>query len=318
MPGGWPVTTPCGTERAKPPGDRALADLASRQHGIVTLAQLRSFGLGPSAVRNRAATGRLHRVHRGVYAVGHPVLGIEGRWLAAVLACGPDAVLSHCSAAALWGLRPTARTAIDVTAPGRPGSGRRGIDAHSAATVVPADRTTARGIPCTTVARTLLDLAESLDRRGLERAFDQAEVLHVLDLLALQDVLDRAAGRRGAALLASVLAEHRPGDTLTRSELEERFFAICRTAGIPSPRVNVPVGEADRAVEVDFCWPDHRLIVETDGHATHGTRTAFERDRSRDRRLLVAGWRVARFTWRQVTREPAEVADTLRALMGGN
>ena len=297
-----------------PPGDRAVAELAARQHGVVAIGQLRALGLSASAVRSRATAGRLHRIHRGVYAVGHPLVSGEGRWIAAVLACGSRAVLSHRSAAALWGLRPTARTAVDVTVPWRAGRSRPGIDIHRVTSLHPADTTTAHGIPCTTVARTLLDLAEVVARRSLERAVDQAEVLRLFDRHAVDDVLERAAGRRGAAALRAVLAETEFGSVLTRSELEERFLSLCLRASLPRPEVNAWLCLDDGAVQVDFLWRAHELIVETDGHRSHGTRGAFERDRRRDQRLMRAGWRVVRFTWRQIAGDPTEVAETIAAL----
>lgn len=312
---GW-KTTSWVAKSTQPPADWALAALASRQHGVVTLSQLADLGLKRSAARARVAQGRLHRIHQGVFAVGHPLLSIEGRWLAAVLACGPGAVLSHRAAAALHGVRPSSRTAIDVTAPRRTGRARTGIEVHRGDTLQAADRTVVRGVPCTSVARTLLDFAEVTDRRGLERAFDQAEVLRVLDVRAAEDVLGRARGRRGAPLIQAVMASDRIGETLTRNELEERFLHLCDSAFIPRPEVNVMLATADGHPEVDFLWRECGLIAETDGYRSHGTRRAFERDRARDRALAVAGFRVVRFTWRQVTNGPGEVAATLRALLG--
>jgi very-short-patch-repair endonuclease len=166
------------------------------------------------------------------------------------------------------------------------------------------------------VPRTLLDLAELLSRRELERAFDQAEVLRVLDAAAVEALLVRSGGRRGAVVLRALLAGHDAGGTLTRSELEERFLAICRSSRIRLPEVNALIDAPRGALQVDFAWRAERLVVETDGHATHGTRLAFERDRRRDQRLALAGWRVVRFTWSQVIRASDEVARTVRALLG--
>jgi len=305
-----------GGEIHPTPRGLGTCGLASRQHGVVTLSQLADLGLKRSAARARVAQGRLHRIHQGVFVVGHPLLSIEGRWLAAVLACGPGAVLSHRAAAALHGLRPSSRTAIDVTAPRRTGRARTGIEVHRGDTLQAADRTVVRGIPCTSVARTLLDLAEVTNRRGVERACDQAEVLRLLNVRAVEDVLHRAPGRRGATALAAVMAAHRIGETVTRNELEERVLRICDAAALPRPEVNVMLATADGYPEVDFLWRECGLIAETDGYGSHGTRWAFERDRARDRALTVAGFRVVRFTWRQVTNGPGEVAATLRALLG--
>ena len=233
--------------------------------------------------------------------------------MAAVLACGSHAALSHRSAAALWGLRPTMRAAIDVTVPRRAGFSRPGVDVHRARRLDPADVTRVRGVPCTTVARTLLDLAEVLDGQALGRACEQAEVLRILDRRAVDRVLARADGRHGAPALRTVLAE--VGCALTRSELEKRFLALCAAAGVPLPRVNAWLELDGGGLEVDFLWDVQRLIVETDGHRTHGTRRAFERDRRRDQRLTLAGWRVVRVTWRQLTLDPDDVARTIGALL---
>jgi very-short-patch-repair endonuclease len=235
--------------------------------------------------------------------------------LAATIACGRGAVLSHRSAAELLGLRASSRSEVDVTSPRRSGRGHAGIDVHSGATLAPVDMRTVAGIPCTSLARTLLDLAEVVNRRELERACDQAEVLRLFDLYALEDVLERAHGRRGAAALRAVLAEQSTATALTRSELEERFLALCRAAVLPAPHVNAWIALDGGGLEADFLWRQQRLIVETDGGHVHRTSRAFERDRRRDQRLVLAGWRVVRFTWRQVVDEPAVVDATIRALL---
>jgi hypothetical protein len=172
-----------------------------------------------------------------------------------------------------------------------------------------------RGVPCTSVARTLLDLSEVVDRRGLERALDQAEVLRILDVAAVRDLLARSLGRHGSAALRAALAVHDLSPTLTRSELEERFLGICRGARVVEPEVNAWVEAPGGALEADFVWRVKRLVVETDGHRTHGTRSAFERDRRRDQRLALAGWCVVRFTWRQIGNNPDEVASIVRGLL---
>jgi very-short-patch-repair endonuclease len=190
-----------------------------------------------------------------------------------------------------------------------------GIDVHTARRFASRDATREQGIPCTTVARTLLDLAEVVDRGALERAFEQAETLRLLDVTAIEDVLARAHGRRGAPVLGAVLAEYDPAMPLSRSELERRFLTLCRDAALPSPRVNAWVPVEGGGFETDFTWPARRLIAEADGYTTHGTRAAFERDRRRDRLLQLAGWRVIRFTWRQLVDEPTEIADAIRRLL---
>jgi predicted transcriptional regulator of viral defense system len=300
--------------RDEPHREMAIARLAERQHGLVTLTQLQFLGLSRSAVAKRARDGRLTRIHRGVYAVGHGRLTLRGHWLAAVLAYGPKAVLSQRSAAALHGIRPDNRPKTDVTLPSRSARSRPGIDVHASTTLEPADLTTIAGIPCTTLPRTLLDLAEVVDERAVEKAVNQAEVLRRFDLRAVEEVLSRASGRRGAAVLKRVLGNY-DGPTLTDRELEERFLALCRKASVPRPEVNewITLGEGI-AYKVDFLWRAERLGVETDGWGSHGTRRAFESDRRRDRRLSLAGWTIVRFTWRDVERAPAEVTETVAGL----
>jgi very-short-patch-repair endonuclease len=293
-----------------------LIALATRQHGVVAISQLRSLGLTTGAIRHRVAVGRLHAVHAGIYALGRPDVPVEGRWMGAVLACGPDALLSHRSAAALHGLLPTSQSAIDVTVPRRVGISRPGISVHRPTCVVFVDRATARGIPCTSVARTLLDLAAVAPRGVLEKACDQAEVTRVLDWSAIHELVSRARGRRGVRNLRAILARAGSGD-VTRSELERRFIALCRHEGLPHPAVNEWLTVGGEEMQVDFLWRDERVIVETDGYATHGTRQAFRRDRRRDRMLALAGWRVARFTWEEVTEEPTHVTAVVRKLLAG-
>jgi predicted transcriptional regulator of viral defense system len=309
------ISPPWVSVRQGPPREAAIARLAESQYGVVTLSQLCSLGLGASAVRRRVAEGRLHRIHQGVFAVGHPLLNGEGRWKAAVLACGKDAVLSHRSAAAHWRLRPDNRPRTDVTVPRRYARNRPRIAVHASMTFLPRDVTVQAGIPCTTVARTILDLAEEIDRRGVERAIEQAEVLRIYDGRALEDVLERADGRRGTGVVRDVLGELE-APTPTKREFEERFLALCRMAGIPQPEVNAWVALDGDEVQADFLWRRERLVVETDGWDFHRTRQAFERDRRRDQRLVLAGFTVVRFTWRQLTDEPHGVATTIRELLG--
>jgi predicted transcriptional regulator of viral defense system len=292
-----------------------MARLAARQHGLASLSQLNRCGLSPSAIRSRVEAGRLHRIHRGVFAVGHPLLTVEGRWMAAVLACGPGAVLSHRSAAALWGLRPAERARIDVAAPGRRGRGLDGIDAHRRNGLAPCDTTESSGIPCTTPSRTLLDLAIVVDHAGLLRAIDRAERLRLFNRRELERAAQRAVGHAGIRALRTALAECTDDPSQIRSELEERFLALCETAGIARPRVNAIVEVEGEPIEVDFLWPDAWPVVEADGHRFHATRRAFESDRRRDQRLTLSGWRVMRCTWRQVTREPDGLAGTIRGLL---
>lgn len=237
--------------------------------------------------------------------------------MAAVLASGPGAVLSHRSAADLWELLRSTRARIEVTVP-HPHRARAQakIETHRTR-IAPPDASHVRGIPCTSVARTLVDLAEVVDRHALERAVDQAEILELFDLAALSEVLTRAHGRRGAGKPRSVLASLRGADEgLTQSKLEQLFRALCADAALPRPIANKWLVLADgETLKVDFLWPTQNLVVETDGHRTHRTRAAFERDRRRDQRLQLAGYRVVRFTWRHVIDDPADVATTVGALL---
>src|SRR5579864_8086629 len=273
--------------------ERAINALGARQHAVLHLDQLVALGLSSSRVRKRVRAGRLHRIRHTVYAlVPRKLLTREGHWMAAVLACGPDAVLSHRTAAALLGLRPTDRAKIDVTIPGRSNTTRPGIDLHRSLTLTPGDLTRENGISCTTIARTMLDLASVVPRRSIERALDQAEVMHVLDLNALSDQLARNRHHPGAPLLRSVLEEHYIGSTFTESKLEEAFFALTRRLGLPDPEVNrwIDLGDGLPMIRADFVWYEPRVIVETDGGRFHGTHQARERDPRRDQRALLAGW----------------------------
>jgi very-short-patch-repair endonuclease len=192
---------------------------------------------------------------------------------------------------------------------------RRGIDVHVSRTLARGDITTVDGIPCTTVARTLVDLGDVTGRRAVERAVDRAEVLRLFDGRAVHEALARAGPRRGAGILRAVLEDF-VEPTLTRRELEERFLALCRKTSLPSPAVNAWITlDEGVAYQADFLWRKERLIVETDGRDVHTTAKAFEHDRLRDQRLTLAGFTVIRFTWRQIVRERRRVAGTLRGLL---
>ena len=227
--------------------------------------------------------------------------------MAAVLAYGPGTVLSHRAAAALWGMR--GGTWVEVTVPsGR--RGRDGIQVHRA--TLPADeRTTHRGIPTTTVPRTLLDLSAVVTKRHLRGALREAEHLRLTDPLSLHDLIARYPRRPGLKAIKALLAEASVGARIIRSELEERFQDFLVRAGLPLPQTNVVI----EGYEVDCVWPEQRLIVELDGHASHSPTHAFELDRARDRRLEAAGWRVIRITWRQLEQEPDLVEADLRRLL---
>jgi very-short-patch-repair endonuclease len=290
------------------PADRAIGALAERQHGVVSRAQLSELGLGTGAIKHRIKLGRLRPVYRGVYTIGHRLLTRNGRWMAAVLACGAGAVLSYRAAAALWGIR--GGSWVEVTVPTAKHR-RPGIRVHRA--VLPADEITIHhSIPTTTVPRTLLDLGAVVQRDELRSAIRQAEQLRLTDPLSLGDLIDRYPRRTGIRTLRAIYQEAQDGLTMIRSELEERFQAFLIDAAVPRPATNVQI----EGHEVDCAWAEARLIVELDGRTTHDTATAFEADRARDRRLEAAGWRVIRITWRQLRDTPGEVEADLRRLLG--
>ena len=299
--------------RRQPPGERgvdggrrererAIAELASRQRGVVTRNQLRANGVSLAAIDHRLRSGRLHSLYRGVYLVGHAVPPRGARDLGAVLACGPGSVLSHRSAAALWRLHPAQPTVVDVTVPGRRCDSKRGIRVHRVALLDRRDVRKLGGIPVTTPARTLLDLAADVRGRELERAVAEAEARRLTNRSQLLSLIARVAPRPGVAALRSLLTDDRR-PALTRSEAEERLLALIRAAELPAPAVNVSVA----GQEVDFLWPDRRLVVEVDGFAFHSHRAAFERDRKRDAVLAALGYRVIRVTWRQIVASPEAV-----------
>lgn len=294
--------------------DREIARGAEPQHGVLTLAQLQEIGLSARAVSDRVAAGRLHRLHRGVFAAERPTR--RGRWMGAVLAAGEEARLSHRSAVALWGLIEDRDQSIHVTVADSTTRRRPTLKIHSGGMLRTEDVTTCDRIPCTSVPRTLLDLAATVDRRTLERAIDRAEGLRLFDLRALDDVMAHNRGRRGNRALASLLAGYRES-TETRSEVEERLLALVRAAGLPTPRVNAWLALPDGGgCRPDFLWRHARLVVEVDGREYHATRRGFQRDRRRDRRLALAGFETRRYSAREVLREPERVMREIRAFLG--
>jgi uncharacterized protein DUF559 len=260
---------------------------------------------------------RLHDVHAGVYAVGHRVLSARGHWMAAVLACGFDALLSHRACAALANIRRTSSSCVEVTVRTHRGK----IDGVRRTSAAACSRRTATGSTASPARRsrwTLLQLAVVLPRRGLERACDEALVQGLFDLAAIEELLARSRGCRGAARLRAVLDEHAIDTTLTRSELEERTLGLLDRAGIARPEVNVRlVCRPGVAPQVDFLWRAQRLVLETDGARFHRTPRQIEHDRRREADLVRAGYRVLRATWRQVEREPHEVVLMVRAALEG-
>jgi len=285
-----------------------LAALASRQHGVVAGRQLPALGFTVDAVRRRVCAGRLIRLHRGVYAVGHCALTAASRDLAAVLACGPQALLSHRAAGARLGLLRRGGSPIDVTAP-RGCKPKPGIAVHQTRVIHPEDRDEVDGIPTTSVARTIVDLADVLADRLLVAVVNEAEVRRVFDLSQVERAIGRLEGRRGVQRLVRVLAAYAEPLPYSTTGAERLFLSLCEEHALPQPQRVHTAG-----YELDFYWADARLAIEVDGRRFHASRRAFQEDRTRDRVLAGAGIQVARVTWRDLTGRPAEIAGQLKAI----
>jgi very-short-patch-repair endonuclease len=311
-------------DRKPDTADRRIAGIAADQYGVVSAAQLRAAGLSDDAVRGRATAGRLYRLHRGVYAVGHPAPAREGMWMAAILACGKGAseprraarpgtetraltvldrwgaALSHRSAAELWELLPPAEgRRVEVSIAGTGGKEpRHGIHVHRSRTLTAELVTAHRRIPATTPARTIADLRRAPKTRGCPASVPPWEL--------------RRAIRRAEVLGLPTGMEHLT--ERTRSGLEQAFLRLCRHAGLPRPEVNIRIG----SLEVDFLWREHRLVVETDGYRYHRGRAAFEKDRQRDLELRTRGYDVVRLSENQISRDPRRVATVLRSVLSGD
>lgn len=293
------------------PADVKVARLADRQHGVVARAQLLALGMTPRSLDRRLSRRLLVPLHRGVYAVGHRQLRIEGRWLAAVLAAGPGAVLSHRDAAALHGMRavPASRK-VSVTATGDV-RGTPALWVFARRALAEEDRAVVRAIPVTSPARTLVDLAPMLTAGQLQSTLGEADRKGLLDVAAVERAMVRVKSRHGqghARLRAALDAHAQHGAVLARSWLEERFLDLVLTAGLPRPRFNAPAA----GYEVDALWPDERVVVELDGWADHKERAAAARDRDKTNRLQLAGYVVLRFLYGDVVSRPAEVAEAIR------
>ncbi len=292
-----------------------MGRIAARQQSLVTVEQLAACGIRRNAVSRRVSNGFLYRQFRGVYSVGQPRLTRDGRFMAAVLASGPSAALSHLDAAALWGLckrAPGAR--VHVTTPVRSRKAQRGIRLHRVRQLSEDDVTVKNRIPVTTVARTLVDLTDTFGRERLTRIIREAEFQGVLDLAALDRAIERAKGRHRLSTLIAAVETHRPG-AIVRSELEHAFLELCQIESIPEPETNVPMIVGGRSRKLDCLWREKRVVVELDGRAAHDNPAAFEDDRARDAALTAAGYRPLRYTWRRVTTEGRAVARELRAVL---
>lgn len=289
----------------------AIRELAERQHGVVAYRDLLALGMGRGLIQARLENGWLVPLHRGVFALGHRRIGPRGEWMAAVLACGEDAVLSHASAAQLWGLRAS-RGPIEVT---RTAGHRRprGVRLHQTRSLPPEDRQVEAGIPVTSIERMVLDMAARLDDRQLEHLLVEADRDHRLRWSELGRVIEGGRGKKGTRRLRRVAALVSPMAAETLSSLEVDFLILCRDAGLPQPQVNSLV----KGRVVDFCWPAARVIVETDGYKFHKGRPAFEHDHESTVALEASGYRVHRATYRMLRRNPgaflALVRESLRA-----
>lgn len=276
------------------PVDARVAALAARQHGVAARRQLLALGLSEKMVDGRIARGALHRVHQGIYAVGHKRLTREGHYMAAVLACGDGAALSHRSAGAHWGITNySGRIAVTATTRRRRANSSFSV---SSPKLHPDEITCHDGIPTTTVARTIVDLAAT-HPAAVDRAIREAEYRRLFDLTDLEHLLARYPTRKGSGRLRALLACFGEANAHTRSDLEERFLVLAGEAGLPLPDVNALVELPSGVIEADIVWRDRHLVVELDGWQAHGTRSAFERDRERDLALAAAGWRTVRVTW---------------------
>jgi len=286
-----------------------LARVAGGQHGVISRAQLEELGYSDASVARAVRSGRLHRVFRGAYAVGHPGLGLHGRCLAAVLSCGEGALLSHWSSAWLLGLSGSCPHEPHVTVPQR-GHRRSSIQIHHSTIIEDEDRVKAEGIPATSTERTLLDLATRARRRKLANLVDRCERLGALDIASLDSLLARSGGHPGRATLARALDIYRD-PAFSRARSERLFLALVKKAGLPRPATNLFIA----GHEIDAYWEQEKFAVEVDGWGAHRTRVAFERDPRRIEDLKLAGIDAIRITARRIEREPEAVAKRLATFL---
>jgi very-short-patch-repair endonuclease len=284
---------------------REAWNLARNQHGVVSSDHLLAVGYTRQAISHRIRTGRLYPLHRGVYAVGRPRVTDHGRWMAAVIACGAGAMLSHSSAAALWRIGAEKRGLVELSLPSLARRCRPGLQIHQRPSLQDRAMTVEFGIPVTTPVQTLVDMALRLDRRGVERMINEADKYDLVHPPGLRKALDERTGQRGVARLRKIL--DRRTFRLTKEELERRFLPLARQAGLPVPLTGQWVNE----FEVDFYWPDLGLVVETDGLRYHRTPAEQARDRLRDQAHTAAGLTQLRFTHEQVRYEPEYVRKIL-------
>jgi very-short-patch-repair endonuclease len=294
--------------------EQAMSALAKTQHGVVARRQLLALGFGRRAITGALERGRLHEVFLGVYVVGVRRISRRGRWMAATLAAGEGALLSHRSAARLWRLMPAAAERIDVTVPTGRVVRRQGIVSHES--LVAEDEWVVRdGIPLTSPFRTIFDLAAAAPMREVERAFHEAEVRGFTDRVSLPALLERYPGRRGTRNLRALLESPEPIG-LTRNDFEEAFLVLVDAHGLHRPRMNADLSVRGRFFQVDALWEKKRVVVELDSHSVHGTRKRFESDRHRDRILAAEGYRIVHVTWRHLRKEPGAIVADIKAALG--
>lgn len=293
--------------------DPLIARIANSQHGLITTAQLRSLGVSAASVSDRAADGRLHRIFRGVYAVGHSNLTDRARRSAALMTLPAGTVFSHRTAAAMHGLLVVSATApLEVLVAARSVRTRPGLKVRATRNLDKLDRTVAHGLPVTSVARTLVDLAGALDEPVMRRAFHEAEVARSLDVAAITEVLERLGNRPGTALLRSLIES--PPETSER--FVEAYLGLCNRHGVPRPAVDVRIDTGLPVLgQADLVYEPQRVIVELDGARTHMTRRRYEEDRRRDSYLSARGWLTLRYTWRRITQDGDAVAREVRATL---
>lgn len=299
-----------------------VARVANRQHGVISAAQMRLIGLPRGRIESWVRQGRIHRVFRGVYLIAGRHLDPLGRIQAAVLACGSGTVVSHRSAAYLHEINTRPPLVVDLITPAQRGREIDGIRIHDVPYPVRSELVRAHGIPCTSVARTMVDLAGVYGEAQMRDAFARAATGRQLDLDAIQVVLGGGPKRRGAPCLRRVIEEWRPVTEKTnykdvRSLFEAKLLPLIATANLPMPRVNTLVRTEEETFEVDLYWPAERFIVEADSRIHHGTELAFERDRHRDRELMAVRHHVLRVTWREAEEEPEKVFAVVRGELEG-
>jgi very-short-patch-repair endonuclease len=292
--------------------EQKLALLATEQHGVAARTQLLALGFTRNKIQRRIDEARLHRIHRGVYAVGHRKLTLKGIWLAAVLAVGADALVSHRAGLALWDLRRSESGLIDVTVPGSSGKpGPKGVRVHTTLSMCPHDVAVIDGIPVTSLAWTVIDYAGIADQRQVRLVLEALERRRIYIGRELDELLERTPNRKGARTTRAAIAEIAGPAPWHQSVLEETFHELIRASDLPDYEANVFVeGEL-----VDALWRQERVIVELDGFAFHKSRAQFEADRRRDAKLTVAGYKVLRITQQRLQNEPEAVLDDLRALL---